>query len=80
MVTGFLEYLGRFIIPRQSVRLEAQPAGGQRPYLETIQDEHRAIFGAIRERNGAAARDAMRRHLVNGRERYRQLATKSADG
>jgi GntR family transcriptional repressor for pyruvate dehydrogenase complex len=77
---GFLEYLGRFIIPRQSVRVEAQRSGGQRPYLETIQNEHRAIFGAIRDRNAAAARDAMRRHLVNGRERYRQLATKSADG
>jgi GntR family transcriptional regulator, transcriptional repressor for pyruvate dehydrogenase complex len=78
--TGFLEYLGRFIIPRQSVRIEAQRAEGQRPYLETIQNEHRAIFSAIRDRNGAAAREAMRRHLVNGRERYRQLATKSADG
>lgn len=76
----FLEYLGRFIIPRQSVRVEAQRSGGQRPYLETIQSEHRAIFAAIRARDAAAAREAVRRHLVNGRERYRRLATKSADG
>jgi GntR family transcriptional repressor for pyruvate dehydrogenase complex len=78
--TGFLEYLGRFIIPRQSVRVEAPPRGGQRPNLETIQSEHRAIFSAIRAHDAAAAREAMRRHLVNGRERYRKLASKSADG
>jgi DNA-binding FadR family transcriptional regulator len=77
--TGFLEYLGRFIIPRQSVRVEAPPRGGQRPYLETIQAEHRAIFGAIKSGDSVAARDAMRSHLVNGRERYRKLASKSAD-
>lgn len=77
--TGFLEYLGRFIIPRQSVRVEAPPREGQRPYLETIQAEHRAIFGAIKAHDAAGAREAMRRHLVNGRERYRRLATKNGD-
>lgn len=66
----FLEYLGRFIIPRQSIRVAVR----QQAYLETIQDEHRAIFAAIRGRDSRAARDAMRRHLVNGRERYRGLA------
>jgi GntR family transcriptional repressor for pyruvate dehydrogenase complex len=78
--TGILEYLGRFIIPRQSVRVEASPSGGQRPYLEAIQAEHRAIFAAIKAHDAVAAREAMRRHLVNGRERYRRLASKSADG
>jgi GntR family transcriptional regulator, transcriptional repressor for pyruvate dehydrogenase complex len=78
--TGILQYLGRFIIPRQSVRVDAPPREGQRPYLETIQAEHRAIFGAIKAHDAAAARDAMRRHLVNGRERYRRLAGKSGDG
>jgi GntR family transcriptional repressor for pyruvate dehydrogenase complex len=77
--TGILEYLGRFIIPRQSVRIEAPPSGGQKPYLEAIQAEHRAIFSAIKAHDPAAARDAMRRHLVNGRERYRRLASKSGD-
>ncbi len=76
--TDFLEYLGRFIIPRQSVRVAAQPDGAQRPYLATIQSEHRAIFAAISGRDAAAAREAMRRHLVNGRDRYRQLATAAA--
>ncbi len=74
----FLEFLGRFIIPRQSIRVTATPPSGQRPYLERIQGEHRAIFAAIRARNPEAARAAMRRHLTNGRERYRRLAEKPA--
>lgn len=75
---GFLEYLGRFIIPRQSVRVDAQRGSDQRPYLATIQSEHRAIFAAISARDAAAAREAMRRHLVNGRDRYRRLASAAA--
>ena len=67
----FLEFLGRIIIPRQSVRI-ATPR--PRAYLRAIQAEHRRIFEAIRRRNAAAAQEAMRRHLVNGRERYRKLA------
>lgn len=66
----FLEYLGRFIIPRQSIRVAAR----ERTYLETIQGEHCAIFAAIRSHDTTAAREAMRRHLVNGRERYRRLS------
>ncbi len=71
----FLEYLGRYIIPRQSVRVESGRVSGQRAYLEKIQGEHRALVAAIRNRDPAAAREAMRRHLTNGRERYRKLAT-----
>ena len=70
----FLEYLGRYIIPRQSVRVESGRVSGQRAYLEKIQGEHRAIVAAIRDRDPAGAREAMRRHLTSGRERYRKLA------
>lgn len=70
----FLEFLGRFIIPRQSIRVSPGRLPEPRAYLETIQDEHRAIFGAIRNRDAEAARLAMRQHLVHGRERYRRLA------
>ncbi len=70
----FLEYLGRYIIPRQSVRVESGRVSGQRAYLEKIQGEHRAIVSAIRNRDAAGAREAMRRHLTSGRERYRKLA------
>jgi DNA-binding FadR family transcriptional regulator len=44
-----------------------------------IQDEHRAIFAAIREGEANAARAAMRSHLGNSCERYRRLAA-GADG
>ena len=74
----FLEFLGRFIIPRQSIRVSPGRLPEPRAYLEAIQEEHRAIFGAIRNRDAEAARLAMRRHLVHGRERYRRLAADTA--
>jgi GntR family transcriptional regulator, transcriptional repressor for pyruvate dehydrogenase complex len=67
----FLEFLGRYIIPRQSVRTEMP---GLRSYLKTIQAEHRAIFEAVREGLVGQARRAMRRHLLRSRDRYRRLA------
>src|SRR5579862_3452137 len=60
----FLEYLGRFIIPRQSIRVAAHRPEGQRAYLETFQREHAAIAAAIVARDADAARAAMRGHLV----------------
>ena len=70
----FLEFLGRYIIPRQSLR---QPFGSeeeQKHYLERIQREHRAIHAAIRAREPERAREAARLHLVNSMNRYRQLS------
>ena len=69
----FLEYLGRFIIPRQSIRVTATRPSGPRSYLEAIQREHWTIYNAIRDHDSAAARAAMRQHLLKGRERYRKL-------
>ena len=74
----FLEYLGRFIIPRQSIRVAAHRAEGQRAYLDMIQREHRAIAAAIAAGEAAGARAAMRRHLSNSRARYRALAEEAA--
>jgi len=71
--TRFLEYLGRFIIPRLSVRIEARRLSEPRHYLQTIQREHRAICEAVQRRDAAAARAAMRNHLLKGRARYRRL-------
>ena len=71
---GFLDYLGRFIIPRQSIRVAAHQAEGQRAYLEMIQAEHRAIFAAIQSGDPAVAREAMRQHLSNSQARYRRLS------
>src|SRR5215467_13255284 len=51
----FLEYLGRFIIPRQTIRV-ASGAAERLAYLRAIQKEHLAILGAIRARSVAKAR------------------------
>jgi DNA-binding FadR family transcriptional regulator len=72
----FLEFLGRYIIPRQSIRVEAPSL---RDYLETIQAEHRAILEAIRAGSVDRARRAMRRHLLRSRDRYRRLAASAAE-
>jgi DNA-binding FadR family transcriptional regulator len=70
----FLEFLGRFIIPRQSVRVRYATGGEQRAYLERVQAEHRAIYEAVRAAEPEAAREASRRHLCNSLERYRDMA------
>jgi GntR family transcriptional repressor for pyruvate dehydrogenase complex len=75
----FLEYLGRFIIPRQSIRKSLPRIRDQRAYLARIQNEHHEIFDAIRGNTPAAARTAMRRHLVNSRKRYQKLAAEFGD-
>jgi DNA-binding FadR family transcriptional regulator len=74
---NFLEYLGRFIIPRQSIRVAAHRPEGQRAYLETFQREHASIATAIQARDGDEARDAMRQHLTNSQRRYRRLAAEA---
>ena len=74
--TRFLEFLGRFVPPRQNLR----PGGAQDApaYLEMIQGEHRRIFQAIEAGNPTAARAAMRRHLEGSRQRYSRLAAKAS--
>jgi GntR family transcriptional repressor for pyruvate dehydrogenase complex len=69
----FLQYLGEFIIPRQSVRARTTTARAQAAYLRRVQEEHRSIYTAIRGRNEAAARDAMLAHLRSSRARYGEL-------
>src|SRR5690606_31300129 len=69
-----LEFLGRHIIPRQSIRTTVSTAEEQRQYLRRIQNEHRRIFNAIRSGDAAAARRAMRAHLTRSLSRYRRLA------
>jgi GntR family transcriptional regulator, transcriptional repressor for pyruvate dehydrogenase complex len=69
----FLEYLGRFIIPRRTVWGSSAPPT-QRTYLQLFQREHEQILQAIENRSAAQARTAMQRHLVNSRNRYEKLA------
>jgi DNA-binding FadR family transcriptional regulator len=70
----FLEYLGRFIIPRQSVWGKSAPLLG-RGNLTLFQDEHEQIVDAIRTRSVPQARTAMQKHLGNSRRRYQKLAS-----
>ena len=70
----FMEHLGRFIIPRQTIR--GGPGMPKRAYSETFQKEHRDIVQAIRSGAVAPARAAMRRHLLNSRNRYQAFAAK----
>jgi GntR family transcriptional regulator, transcriptional repressor for pyruvate dehydrogenase complex len=70
----FLDYLGRFIIPRQTIRVNIGAATERRAYLARIQTEHREILRAIRVRAVNRARTAMRAHLANSRKRYQKIA------
>ena len=75
----FLQYLGRFIIPRQTVRGTLRSAKQREAYLHRIQKEHGEVVRAIRSHAVLAARTAMRRHLLNSRKRYQRLAAELGD-
>jgi DNA-binding FadR family transcriptional regulator len=70
----FLEFLGRFLIPRQSIRVALHRPQDLKAYLDRIQAEHRRIFEAIRSGDASAARRAMRQHLLGSRQRYQRFA------
>lgn len=74
----FLEFLGRIIIPRQSVNLQSESHQARSDYLRGIQGEHRKIYEAIDAQDAARARTAARRHLVDSRNRYERLAAAAA--
>ena len=69
-----LEFLGRHVIPRQSVRVALSPPAEQRQYLMRIQREHGRIYEAICKADPGGARRAMRSHLTGSLKRYRRLA------
>jgi DNA-binding FadR family transcriptional regulator len=71
--TGFLEYLGCFIIPRQTVWGRSAPLLS-RTNLTSFQREHQQILDAIRARSVTRARAAMQRHLGNSQTRHQKLA------
>ncbi|MEJ0067571.1 MAG: FCD domain-containing protein [Pseudomonadota bacterium] len=70
---SFLSYLGHYIIPRQSVRIDKIGGDDQAAYLRKVQREHRAICGAIAKNDAEAARAAMRAHLANSITRYQSF-------
>jgi GntR family transcriptional regulator, transcriptional repressor for pyruvate dehydrogenase complex len=70
----FLEFMGRIIIPRQSIRMFSGDPERQRRYLIRIEAEHAAILAAIKDHDPERAREAMRAHLSKSIQRYRKLA------
>ena len=69
-----LEFLGHFIIPRQTIRAERLQGTDWSQYLRRIHREHEAICAAITARDVDAARAAMRAHLEGAMTRYRSAA------
>jgi GntR family transcriptional regulator, transcriptional repressor for pyruvate dehydrogenase complex len=69
----FLEFMGRVIIPRQSIQVFGGDLERQRRYLLQIEAEHVAIFNAIKERDPERAHNEMRAHLSKSVQRYRRL-------
>lgn len=67
----FLEFLGSYVIPRQSVRLSIDTPAERRLYLARLQQEHGRIVAGIAAGDPAEARRAMREHLTRSLERYR---------
>jgi len=74
----FLEFLGRFIIPRRTVWGSSAPASN-RAHLDLFQREHEQIVQAIRSHSPREARAAMQRHLLNSRARYEKIAAERAN-
>jgi DNA-binding FadR family transcriptional regulator len=72
--SSFLAFLGGIIIPRRSIHLEANRPAEFARYLARLKREHEAILDAIADGEVAAARAAMRAHLIRGRDRYLRVA------
>ncbi len=70
---SFIEFLGRHIIPRRSIHINARNETAQRAYHAKVLAEHENIYKAIKAGSGRAARQAMRKHLREGRDRYVKL-------
>ncbi|MGE0008324.1 MAG: FadR/GntR family transcriptional regulator [Parvibaculaceae bacterium] len=69
----FLEFLGRYIIPRGSIRIGSGTALERASYMEQLEEEHGRIYQAIERRDAEMARHAMRQHLRRGLERLEQM-------
>lgn len=67
----FVDEMGERLIPRQALGASFADQRSRTQFLEAIEVEHQRIFEAISERRPDEARQAMRRHLEDGRRRYR---------
>jgi len=67
----FVDEVGERLIPRRALGATFADQKSTTEFLEVIDAEHRRIFDAISDRKPDEARIAMRRHLEDGRRRYR---------
>jgi GntR family transcriptional repressor for pyruvate dehydrogenase complex len=67
----FVDAMGERLIPRRALGASFADDKDRSDFLETIEIEHQRIFDAIHDREPDKARLAMRRHLEDGRRRYR---------
>jgi DNA-binding FadR family transcriptional regulator len=68
----FVDEMGERLIPRRALGASFADDKSKSAFLEAIEVEHHRIFTAISERKPDEARVAMRRHLEDGRRRYRE--------
>jgi DNA-binding FadR family transcriptional regulator len=73
----FLDFLGRHVIPRQTIRATEGSVAERQAYLVRIQKDHVRVADAIRSRDANEARRAMRAHLGKSLDRYRKLGTQT---
>jgi DNA-binding FadR family transcriptional regulator len=67
----FVDEMGERLIPRRALGASFVDDASRLAFLNAIQGQHEAIYEAISGRNADAARLTMRRHLEDGRRRYR---------
>ncbi|RQP06796.1 MAG: FadR family transcriptional regulator [Paracoccus sp. BP8] len=67
----FLQLIGTAVIPRRAISSEGEMLTPP-DYLAVLDREHEEILSAIQANDEEAARAAMRLHLRNGQQRYRQ--------
>jgi DNA-binding FadR family transcriptional regulator len=68
----FVDEMGERLIPRRALGASFADDKSKTDFLDVIQGEHQRIFNAISDRKPGEARIAMRRHLEDGRRRYRE--------
>ena len=68
----FIDDMGERLIPRRMLNPSFVDEQARMQFLDMIEIEHQQIFEAISDRKPDEARVAMRRHLEDGRRRYRE--------
>lgn len=72
----FVDEVGDRLIPRRTLGASFVSEASKADFLARIETEHLRILEAITERKPDEARLAMRRHLEDGRRRYREWRLK----